>query len=476
MNKKGDLVEIETMSYPDDSGMYSSNGTNIRIPFSPLNTPVSWYSMAHTGSTAGSTGSTTNKDSLVFPLVRTKITNYVTRVMAEFQTPDVSVKDKYLGCVRIRWTDHLALVMMNVVLLHLGEVQILLDYHSMVFYLEFILSKGRKKDYYRSIGHTAKYRKFSTHLRGGILDPIIPFFLSRDTSCAVPLFLADQSEIVLCEMTPVLEISKLIVMEKMDDEGNFQLCPFDAEYINPVDNVPKPTIKFQHSHVGDDVKHYWEDGCYLQGGDISDEEKEKIIGEEGGKYPNYFINLVATDPKDSTDYGATDSLGFSDPSIHKMFFWASQNNKSVEYNLYTNYSTNPFSPEDGRDPVEINSLRYKRGKVTQRFSEPSHFFNGSFTAEHFSSTSSVIGHKAFTFAYSAVRSPLDTGVPLYYLGAELSIKYLAKSHLTSEEKESDKGFVFILRSGIINKLTVSNGKFAIVSNAFSGPAIRPISR
>ena len=456
------------MSEGGVNGMFFSKKKGpIRIPFSPLNTPVSWYAINHVTAVGSAPQSAGNNCTVSYEMARHEDMDYLIRVMSEICIPEVSVKDEFRHLYRIRWTDHLAYIIMNIMTLKLGEVEVSLDYHAAVFYLEYLILKEKKEDYYRAVGQVPKFQTPSTTLRAGILDPIIPFFVSGDISSSIPLFLTNKSEKIVCQIKPVLELSKLIVMEMIDDDGVFHPCVFQPEVITGPAAITMPIMRFQYSRIRDNVKVYWREGCHRDEDD-EDETKEEV-DDNDEKYPNYLINFVSTDPGDAKGYNLTDSSRFTDPSIHKMFFWASQNRKSIKYNIYTNYSSNPYYPSDGQDPVERNELKYSLKGVMKRFSEPSHFFNGSFTAEQFNSTSNVVGHKAFTFSHSATRYPLDSGVPLFPLNGELSVKYRDGSTLNDDERASNDGFTLILRSGVINKLIVKDGTFNLVINSYVSP-------
>jgi len=232
-------------------------------------------------------------------------------------------------------------------------------------------------EYDEDIGNKEELLTYKTCIKSDILKMTVPWPFFLHESKALPLYnmCFEGVDIEIIQKFN-LDLSKLIKVIAKNKDGVWTRVPFDSKYIKKGSKIPIPEMWGRYSNIG---KKELETRKKI-------EETDDIIIE--------FIDCVEIDTHDSKFYGETSKINISSNSPIIGVVWMLQNQDALKYNDLSNFSTDSFSKEHGKNPCITSEIKYAN---TERISERPHY--------HFDSIYPKIYFK---------HKPIDPGYNFYF--------------------------------------------------------------
>ena len=286
-----------------------------------------------------------------------------------------------------------------------------LDIHS-----QFFMEPGFRDNHNMAIGNVPFLEEWATHIPGYEITIHQPFFYSKHTAVALPLFLGSLGR-VTHQYEFRRELSQILRMRILEDEetNKWKEIPYNWNYMAAVSNDEKfdqPSMYGKYAIITD-AERYWHKGLVL----VDDKSKNKAFTEPDPSYKPLVIygeNIVEITHKNSFGLGNNVELELSSNTPAKAMFWVAENIDATKLNNRSNYTTDPNNIMNGWGPISDISLSY--GSVVKIKSMYSNHFNTGIKPREFMSPPSEPGYHALSFGYDVNSLHADVGIVFNRIG------------------------------------------------------------
>lgn len=259
----------------------------------------------------------------------------------------VVMKKKYRNRYRMAYTPNIMHALVESGNVHYGtqSAQLIRDVWLDI-YSQYFMKPGFEKHYARAVGNVPELQEWSNTIlpRYDLMLPL-PWSYSRHPAVSIPLY--------MCPMTQIShlfrlrnKLSRLLRFQRLHKDADGKEVwldvPFSRKYLdNKSDDLPPPEMWAFYSDQ-DEI----ETNSGLNG------HVRTIYGED--------IEYFKSDSEYPLDPNTSVSVNFetTHKTIAKATFWVAQNQTSLKYNYYSNYSTNPRNHTAGSNPVQSMSLHH----------------------------------------------------------------------------------------------------------------------
>jgi len=319
------------------------------------------------------------------------------------QLPAIKVKPEYKGKVKIAWCHNIGSNIFT-------QGEFLIEDESLNtisnvwcdIYFQAYMTPGFREHHDKGIGNLPFLEGWNDSLPEYITNVNQPFYYSKSTNLAFPIFLASTQSIIKHKYLLRKKISSLLRMIKTDDEGKtWKQIPYDYSYL---DNVTKDqTLK---------NPELWARYGYISSGEMGATRCHDTL--------SFYIDDIVTCSNDSAyGYKSTSTVELQSIYPCKAMFWVAENLEATGNNNYSNYTTNSNNLYKGWNPCRKINLKY--GDLFRlKEMDADHFDIGEYR-KHFPSPPSEPGFNAYSFAYNSASVDGEVGIVFYSLKAKLLI-------------------------------------------------------
>ena len=372
-----------------------------------------------------------------------------------------------------------------------------LDIHS-----QFFMEPGFRENYNVAIGNVPFLEQWSTHIPAYELTVHQPFFYSKNTATALPLFLGSLGR-VTHRYEFKRDLSQLLRMRILEDESGDQWreIQYNWEYMAAVaqDEKFSQPVMFGKYAVITEAERNWHKGIVA----VEDVNTGKIITKTDPNYRPlvmYGENVVETTHENSYTFGNTVGIDLTSATPTKSIFWVAENIDATKLNNHSNYTTNSKDIMNGWSPISDISMGY--GNVIKIKSMSNTHFNVGLSAREFMSPPSEPGYNGINFGYNINSLHADVGIVFNQIGMARFNANLADTdpflkkvvdkrrksrsnpddfvprELMTDDKKSARPSNFKLRVFLLTSTRItlpSNGKMIVDSGVVPGPKIKDLS-
>ncbi|HLX55237.1 MAG TPA: hypothetical protein VKR58_14940, partial [Aquella sp.] len=301
-------------------------------------------------------------------------------------------------------------------------------------YSQFFMKPGFSKQYRVNNGDSKYAPKWASELEPFTVKVPLPFFFDRRRSVSLPLFLCSLSKVEIKGKFRT-KLSELIKMRyRMDgDVPEWIETPYKwnmmHEIHSPDEEVKAPIELYAgYSKINKEEREGW---------------KELIESTHTKSYKLLYDDIITI----SSDKVHTEA----DPFIHDLFcktpakalFWVAQNQEGLQYNNYSNYTTNSLDINSGKSPITEVSI--KHGGTTWRHQDASSAHFDSMQAwYHTSSAPFEPGYQCLIYSPNPLGTDADIGAIFdgeVKTSISLSLKNISKKQMASAPVENEDAFL-----------------------------------
>lgn len=278
-----------------------------------------------------------------------------------------------------------------------------LDPHGIIAYYETNLEPGEEFAHERDTGNSQKLINWDVVHPGMTVQAPYPFFYSRRSETAFPLFRLTSLAKIGHTFNVNLAISRLLRMRRRINDTWVNIPDVNFSVlggVNPLTHIAVPEL--------------W--GCF---GKIAAEEVEFNECDRPVETA-YIENIVALDGLNTHNYRQSDSRDLSHPGLVKAMWWMAHNETAGAYNNHGNYSSDIHDLMAGGIPIVRNTLRYGSSNYKFKEMDSSHFI-GPLVRHHFPRCPRRPGVMAYPFCYRVNAIGIDVGARFDKLAAMLAV-------------------------------------------------------
>lgn len=300
-----------------------------------------------------------------------------------FDLPAVHLRPEYVDDYEIAYCYNVGTNLIKRVEFNPGKIiQTLSGTQFLDVYGQFFAKK--RKNYFRGIGRVPQLTTFKKSLPQYHLVIRLPFWYSADNTTAFPLiFCRDKNVQITCSLHT--DLTSFIRLRHKVGEG-----------------VTGPDIYDGYRYIkGDQVKHY----LTIEDPDIM--KTVTLVNKYGlmnsstlddfRANTSYLIRNTVCCPKRGIferKQSISEDLKCNNPAL--AWFVTVANLKALEYNNYSNYTTNPFSINEGYLPIGKIDIRYDA--TTIRIEDIGASYFDIEEADHFPKAPIDIGYLSYSIA------------------------------------------------------------------------------
>ena len=354
--------------------------------------------------------------------------DFINYIYMTKKIPGIKVKDTFKDNVQISWTHNLGHnIIESFELLIDSDPKQTITNTWLDICSQFFINNDHRKNYRKNIGDE-KYSSSWTNVKnngtkgkvwGTELFPFtvkVPLPFSFDVAkTPFPIFLSNQSK-VLIKGKFKSKFSQLLKM-RIRDGNEWQERPFDWRVLEGIQNeyyamIDPPELYTCYSKITKEEKNYWYDS-------FQNDKKSNV--ESPKKTYKYYYNDIIINSYDklyTSSEPFNDTLSSKSPT--KGIFWVAQNNKGLDYNNYSNYTTNPFDISMGKDPIEKVGIKHT-GTASRCKDMESYHFVDMVSYYRLPSSPYAKGYGAMPFSKNMLTIDADIGPIFDQIKTSLSL-------------------------------------------------------
>lgn len=400
--------------------------------------PICWYSMTPCKFTNSNSGTYTPPIGY----------HYLISCYLKLEVPCVVVADDKLQTHRISWCHNLIHEIVDSAKCCVNQFALqAFDRHWLIMEPQFFLPSGCKKQYNRHVGNTKEYQTYSTILPRRELQSSQPWFYSRHSSVAFPLWSLNSQTVFSHNYEFNLNIEDMIRMKQLDSTTN------TWKQIKPDITVLKEMGK--GSMFARPTLH----GCFSK---IRDNEIQ--FNKCDAKDQIYYVDTtVNCDEPNHAKIGDVVTANLASDGVTKAVFWCAHNRSSEQYNIRSNYTTSWYD-DHGDSPIDKVRINYGKQPKFQDISTAD--FNYSLVRDRFPRCPWSPEFYAFATCYYVNSTGIDVGIDTSALQATFSTKFVnpnnslwinGKYDVRGHDHEVDKNtddYYLIVRLLVTRKLVI----------------------
>lgn len=302
----------------------------------------------------------------------------------------------------------------------------------------------------RDLGNVPYMQEFSDVLPEYRLTPEQPWFYSRDSTRAFPIFRCSFMSKISHKFEFNLDIMRLIQIKDLETG---ELLEFGENgppggitseiFVNRLSEIPEPKLWGEYS-----TNHAKEFECH----------------DRNPKYSIYVDDIVSNSSDNPLSYGSAVPMKLNN-SIYptKALFWMAENLDAKRKHIFSNYTTNELDAFKGWNPIGSVSFKGKKGR---KFDDlPSEHFDRK-SAKHFPSAPFQNGYNALSFCGEPNSLDVEPGIVLGSNDENITFRLKNTNPLASisDSNSSAKNYFTVHLFQLITKKMVLNREFNKDSN------------
>ena len=325
--------------------------------------------------------------------------DYLTYSYMRQRYPALQIKDRFKSRVEISWPHNLGTNIVERGGLYFDDQDaqnidsVWFDIHS-----QFFMPPGFRDHHNMSVGNIPILEQWGSYLPAYTTNVDQPWYYGRDTSLAIPILVCSLSKIAH-RYTFRDKISKLLRMRCKTKEG-WRTIKCNLEFIegHGDDKLPVPELWGRYAYISDEEREW--NKC----------KTKKVF---------YIDDIIAIDAEDSAPFGRTVSLDLDCETPCRSIFWVAENEKALNQNNYSNYTTDHTDLHNGWDPVGPISLYY--GGQPRLDKMATDHFSVAECRKHFTSPPSEVGYHGYSFSQNPMSIDACVGIVM----KDLKVKFSA---------------------------------------------------
>lgn len=344
--------------------------------------------------------------------------------------PSVGVSKKYENKIQIKWAPNLGHHSYISILLYFGsEGPLTLTPTWLDIQQQHLQLSSRKLIYRHMIGDSAVVGDWDNVVPKITIKTPLSYTFEKHISYAIPLFTLPEGSNAHVDIKYKLDLSTLIRM-RAERNGEWIDIPFNWKFIegyNPGPNqdsapnitmLPPPEVWATYGKMTDEERSWFQQEVFTK-------------GSESAPMTYYYEDVVELPINDL-------KVPLSSKLPAKGIYWVAQHKKSLEYNNYNNYTTNPHEIRSGSSPIESISMLY--GGTDKKIEDMKSYHFDEITAYYSKTTIDVdCGYGCLPLCYDMMdirATPI--GLTFSNLNVELKFRLRSeKSGVVSKEIDDD---------------------------------------
>jgi hypothetical protein len=257
--------------------------------------------------------------------------------------PAIAVRPQYEGKIEICWPHNLGTNVLESAVIKYGDDELPhIDAKYCDVYFQKFLDPAERSHHNWGIGNKPSLENWSTFLCEDETTIKLPWFFSRDSSVALPLYYCSNLSATMT-VNYKRDILNLLRMRRINDDGTYEIIPADKQYLFlSKDNstaLPKPEITGLYIKLEtDEVEAY---KCWTREGKYGDFYFEDVVSLHSAN-PQKFDSNIKVELECDADVNA--------------IFWFAENVTSTALGNLSNYTTNADNLYEGFNPIEHSTL------------------------------------------------------------------------------------------------------------------------
>lgn len=412
--------------------------TTILCPFEKPSGVIRWYS--NTKISLVKNLSTDTKVEFTIPdgffLLKSSV--YVQKL------PQLSIKESFIGKYRMRWCRDILLVSTKTCSLICKNTSIV-SYDDMYLLdkAQWNVPEGYRKKFNYNIGNRKNLIKWTTFLPETLLNTQHPWFYNLHPGMAFPLYKLSSDKTLNHSFTLRNNISDLLQVQEFVN-GKWvtltkkQLSPVLDKILNNEressgrHRLPAPEMYAELSNTTDDLhnKRNEEDIYYIQ-------------------------DIIHSSSSEPMKYGQSKKIGlpYKDMILKASYFKACNLN-SLEYNNYSNFTSNLKSCKKGYSPIDTISVDYNKGSTVKMPTTKAELLSGSFVYQSFISVPKLPGYHVYSPVCDNTEPFIDAGPSL---NCDINYMFILANPTEEKNQESKCEYSLIVRSEVIKIIQFKDG-------------------
>lgn len=312
------------------------------------------------------------------------------------ELPTLRVKENYKDTVKIAWTHNLGhnIIRSGRLMIDGKEYQ-RFDRIDLDIFLQYEVSNDKKQHYRERIGSIPILEDWTNHLPRYRLNIPQPFYFCKDISQNIPLKVFGVKEASFVYEF-VLDIWKLLRVSIFSSKTNTW-----QELRNPTKTKLEGLIDGLNTSASLAYPDLY--GRYV----ILTDEERNWRSSCLSKQIYYIDQMIDSSPANLVPINQTAEAKLVCNSPCRKIYWLAENTIAKDYNIYSNYTTNPRERESGWNPCATASMKY--GQIT-RFQFEQDFFTLQTPDKHSIGTPNEIGYNCYSFSYDNSTFDADIGM------------------------------------------------------------------
>jgi hypothetical protein len=257
--------------------------------------------------------------------------------------PAIGVKAEYEGKIEICWPHNLGTNILEKAVIKYGTDELPhLDSRYCDIYFQLFLHPEERAHHNWGIGNKLSLENWCTFLPEDDTTIKLPWYFSRDSSVALPLFYCDKLPATM-SIEYKRDFLKILRMRRIFEDGTYEIIPADKKYLYlPSDGdtiLPTPEIL----------------GMYIK---LEAEEVEYYkCSTREGKYGDFYIEDIVNCQSDNPQkFGDNIKVDIECDADCNSVFWFAENKTATDNGNLSNYTTNAENLYEGFHPIEYTTL------------------------------------------------------------------------------------------------------------------------
>lgn len=288
--------------------------------------------------------------------------NWLQAIEYRQKWPELRVKDEYLNQIEIAWTHNPGTNCFSKMEVRFNNSKNSFSMDNAgIDTLNAVLRTKNRRSFQKRIGNFEEMEGWSHLLYEYTTNPILPLWITRGgTASALPLFyFANMNPVdtVLFDFEPRNEITKLLRMRKLvskeGEEPRWEVIKPDLRYITGYANPPILQAPELIAYYMDTLPD-----------EVDETLSQPLCSPNKPFIETYKIeDMITIDVDNTYTYGQTASHKPSTEHPARMITALAENLESKEFNLHSNYTTDPHNVYSGYYPIREVRIRNEKNNA-----------------------------------------------------------------------------------------------------------------
>ena len=312
------------------------------------------------------------------------------------ELPTLKVKDDYKDTVKIAWAHNLGHnIIRSAKLIIDGKEYQKFDNIDLDIFFQYEVSNDKKQHYKERIGSIPMLEGWTNHLPRYRLNVPQPFYFCKDISQNIPLkvFGVKEAYFVYEFVLDIWKLLRISIFSQKTNSWQELRNPTKTKIENLVHGLntsatlSSPDLYARYIILTDEERN-WRSSCL-------------------SKQVYYIDQMINCSPSNLVPINQIAEANLVSNSPCKKIYWLAENTISKDFNIYSNYTTNPSDPSNGWNPCSSVQMRY--GQIT-RFHFDQDFFTLHIPDKHSIGTPIETGYNCYSFSYDNSTFDADVGM------------------------------------------------------------------